>query len=145
MPDSQANPKIFTLAEANALLPQVRLALGQVRHAITQVLAHEARVDALELLDGGADSQDGHETAPPPTVARELTLLEQQQQELRAQFEAFERLGCHLKDLDAGLVDFYTQQEGELALLCWHEGEDRIGYWHAVDAGYADRRPIPGA
>ena len=138
MPESQADPKIFTLEEANAILPQVRLGLASLRRHVTQVLAQEAHVDAMELVDDAA-------AAPATTkVAQELALLEQQKSELQQAFEAFERLGCHLKDLDIGLIDFYTWMDGELVLLCWHEEEDRIRFWHTVQDGYAGRQSIPG-
>ncbi|MEA2307998.1 MAG: hypothetical protein QOI65_284, partial [Thermoleophilaceae bacterium] len=26
--------------------------------------------------------------------------------------------------------------------LCWEEGEDEIGYWHDLEAGYGGRRPL---
>jgi hypothetical protein len=33
--------------------------------------------------------------------------------------------------------------EGEPALLCWLVGEERIGFWHTLDGGFAGRRPLP--
>lgn len=138
MPDSQADPKIFTLEEADALLPQVYQAVINLRRHVTQVLACEAEVDALELVAGAPDPQ-GH-----ITLTHELALLDQRKLELQQAVDAFERLGCHLKDLDLGLVDFYTWMDGELALLCWQEGEERIRYWHTVEGGYGGRQPIPG-
>ena len=138
MPDSQTNPKIFTLEEANALLPQVRAALEQLRAGVTRVLAQEATVDALELLAGDA------EPTRQPRVADAMAMVEARRHEAQQQFETFERLGCHLKDLDLGLVDFCSRMDGDLVLLCWHEGEDRIRYWHTMEEGYAGRRSIPG-
>ena len=135
MPDSQANPKIFTLEEANAVLPQAREALAGLRRQVTAVLAQEAAVDALEMI-AGADAKT--------RLANEVALLEARKTAAQQSFEAFERLGCHLKDLDAGLIDFYSWMDGEVVLLCWHEGEDGIRYWHTVEDGYAGRQPIPG-
>ena len=134
MPDSQANPKIFTLGEANAVLPQAREALAGLRRQVTAVLAQEAAVDALEMI-AGADAKT--------RLANEVALLEARKTAAQQSFEAFERLGCHLKDLDAGLIDFYSWMDGEVVLLCWHEGEDGIRYWHTVEDGYAGRQPIP--
>ena len=137
MPESQADPKIFTLEEANALLPKIRAGLTGLRRHVTQVLSQEARVDAMELIDADTDATT--------KVAQEIALLEQRKTELQHAFEAFERLGGHLKDLDAGLVDFYTWMDGELALLCWKEEETQISYWHTIQDGYPGRQPIPGA
>jgi hypothetical protein len=27
--------------------------------------------------------------------------------------------------------------------LCWKYGEDRVGFFHELDAGFAGRRPLP--
>jgi len=27
-------------------------------------------------------------------------------------------------------------------LLCWHLGEERIGYWHELEAGFAGRQEL---
>ena len=136
MPDSPAHLKIFTLEEANATLPQVRTALAALRHHVTQVLAQEASVDASELVAG--------QSATDPRVVQALALLQECNTQAQQAFEALERLGCHLKDLDAGLVDFYTWMDGELVLLCWRDGEDQVRYWHPVNDGFAGRQPIPG-
>jgi hypothetical protein len=50
--------------------------------------------------------------------------------------------GCVVKDLDEGLVDFPSLIKGKEAFLCWKLGEERIGYWHGIDEGYAGRKPL---
>ena len=47
-----------------------------------------------------------------------------------------------LKDLDEGLVDFPAMLDGHEIYLCWKLGEERIGYWHGVDEGFAGRKPL---
>ncbi len=42
------------------------------------------------------------------------------------------------------VVDFPSTRNGEDILLCWKLGEKTIGHWHAVDGGFASRRPIDG-
>ena len=44
--------------------------------------------------------------------------------------------------MDRGLIDFPAEVDGQDALLCWHVGEARIGYWHSPDDGFAGRRPL---
>jgi len=53
-----------------------------------------------------------------------------------------DKMGVQLKDLDQGLVDFFTTYEDRLVYLCWKEGEDQIRFWHDLEAGFAGRRPI---
>jgi hypothetical protein len=56
-----------------------------------------------------------------------------------------EEAGVQVKDLDRGLVDFPAQhpESGEVVLLCWHLGEDRVGHWHGLEEGFAGRKPLP--
>jgi hypothetical protein len=40
-------------------------------------------------------------------------------------------------------VDFYGQIDGRDVFWCWKNGEERIEYWHEVEAGFAGRQMIP--
>lgn len=67
----------------------------------------------------------------------------------RAYYEALgdelgriKELGGEVKDLDTGLVDFPGKRGEEEILLCWRLGEQRLGFWHTPEAGFAGRRPI---
>ena len=51
-------------------------------------------------------------------------------------------LGCEVKDLESGLIDFPSTHEGRNVYLCWRLGEDRVTHWHEVDAGFAGRQPV---
>jgi hypothetical protein len=69
--------------------------------------------------------------------------------EARAAGEALERIGLELaavgvevKDPRIGLIDFPGEMEGRRVCLCWKKGEDRVAWWHELDAGFAGRRPI---
>ena len=62
--------------------------------------------------------------------------------EFYKELEKLEMMGCLLKDLEQGLVDFYYKFEGRDIFLCWKLGEDRIKAWHEIDAGFAGRSPI---
>ena len=51
-------------------------------------------------------------------------------------------MGVLLKDASKGLCDFpYIRQE-RLVYLCWQLGEERIEYWHDIEAGFAGREPL---
>jgi len=51
-------------------------------------------------------------------------------------------VGCELKDYQIGLIDFVGRHQRRDVYLCWKLGEERIGYWHEMNAGYAGRQPI---
>jgi hypothetical protein len=53
-----------------------------------------------------------------------------------------EGTGAVVKDLDIGLIDFLSVYRGQEVCLCWKLGEDKIGYWHGTEEGFAGRKPI---
>jgi hypothetical protein len=51
--------------------------------------------------------------------------------------------GIQLKDYVRGLIDFPSERDGRIVLLCWQLGEpDEIGWWHEIEAGFAGRQPL---
>jgi len=61
---------------------------------------------------------------------------------LRAAIEQVQEIGCLIKDIDIGLVDFPTSLRGVEVYLCWKLGESGISFWHGVDEGFRGRKPI---
>jgi hypothetical protein len=51
-------------------------------------------------------------------------------------------LGCELKGIDEGLIDFRALREGREVYLCWRLGEERIAFWHDIEAGFGGRQPL---
>jgi hypothetical protein len=51
-------------------------------------------------------------------------------------------LGVVVKDVNTGLVDFPSQRDGREVFLCWRYGEERVAYWHDLDAGVAGRQEV---
>ena len=132
--------KLFTLESANRLLPSVRGRLAELRASHREILALQGRVDIEELA--GTDPA-GHLTDAARNRIAELneTLLKTMET-FEEQFEDFTALGCELKDLAKGLVDFYTMRDGTLAYLCWHDGEESIRYWHPLEGGFSARQEL---
>jgi len=52
------------------------------------------------------------------------------------------KMGCMVKDLRKGLVDFYSKKGSRDILLCWRLGETGIRYWHDPGTGFASRQPV---
>ena len=50
--------------------------------------------------------------------------------------------GCVVKDLELGLIDFYSVRGDRLIFLCWQAGEEEVAYWHTLSGGFRQRRPI---
>ncbi|GAB4296689.1 MAG: DUF2203 domain-containing protein [Ignavibacteriaceae bacterium] len=56
-----------------------------------------------------------------------------------------EEIGCYYKDpnFNTGLVDFPSVIDGKDVFLCWRSDEDDIRFYHEVNAGFANRKPVP--
>jgi hypothetical protein len=50
-----------------------------------------------------------------------------------------------VKDLEKGLLDFPCEVEGEIVLLCWLWGEEKITHYHGLEDGFAGRKPVTEA
>lgn len=132
--------KVFTLEAANRMLPSVRARLTELRASHREILALQGRVDIEELAGTDAAGQLTDEARNRIAELNE-TLLKTMET-FEEQIENFSALGCELKDLTQGLVDFYTMRDGTLAYLCWREGEESIQYWHPLEGGFAAREEL---
>jgi len=61
---------------------------------------------------------------------------------LKASLQQVQEIGCIVKDLDIGLIDFPTTFRGIEVYLCWKLGEPAIEFWHGVDEGFRGRKAI---
>jgi hypothetical protein len=124
--------KVFTIEEANALLPTVRSILPRIQRAHRRLFSYQE--EAKKAADGA--EQGGGGLADGIRYAENLIALTTRIGELDA-------LGVQLKDFDRGLVDFPSLRDGRVVLLCWQIGEgDELEWWHDVDAGFAGRTPL---
>ena len=119
----------YTLEEANAALPWVEGTIAALRRARQGLGDEEAR----EALSEAGPTNGGGE---PGRVVSEAFV------ELRAALTRLQDAEVVLRDLDRGLVDFPAVRDGREVYLCWVEGEDEIGFWHDLEAGFAGREPL---
>ena len=134
-------PRFFTVEEANALVSTLQIEFGriaQVRSLLGPLIqALGGPDDAVAVLQ---------EDAPLPAGLEEQAAeLRRLAAEITGAVERVNGLGCLVKDVELGLVDFYALVDGEPAFLCWQFGEPAISHWHPLDEGYAARKPIEGA
>jgi hypothetical protein len=122
--------KTFTLEEANSYLPQIEELLDEMS-SLREELASKASV--LESVMAHASSNGGGK------AASEYLLLFQR---FSAAYTMLTQIGCELKDLRLGLVDFPSYRNGQLVYLCWKRGEPRIEHWHELDTGFAGRKKL---
>ncbi|HEV2358915.1 MAG TPA: DUF2203 domain-containing protein [bacterium] len=128
--------RFFTVPEARAHLPRLREVLDALRRTRHQALLKKARIDMLWRRLEAGESVLG-------TIAEEQKELDGFVSRLSAIVRDVDAIGCILRDIDAGLVDFPARAGGGRAVfLCWRLDEPDIGFWHGPDEGFAGRKPL---
>jgi hypothetical protein len=134
MDSSSPYSRLFTINEANALLPVVRPTIEKILEIIWCLRAKSEIVIRAEQID-----------PETPNLMRRL----QQNDEIAALIKQIndavneiQQHGCVCKGVEQGLLDFPCLLGEEIVFLCWQYGEPEITYWHRIEDGFAGRRPL---
>jgi hypothetical protein len=123
--------KLFTLEEANELLPEIRKKLVRIQKLYADVGEMREQASAAasaSQFGGGMEGGAGyvHSLYEIGKITTEIN-----------------EAGVQLKDYTRGLIDFPSRRGDRIVLLCWQLGEgDEIEWWHDTDAGFAGRQPL---
>jgi len=125
--------KLFTIEEANSLLPSVRPIVRGIQRAHRRLASYQSQASAA--AEGGKDGGGGG-MANGSHYAKLVI-------ELSLGVGELESLGVQLKDYSRGLIDFPSMREGRVVLLCWEADEgNQLEWWHDAEAGFAGRQPL---
>jgi hypothetical protein len=122
---------IFTVEEANELLPRIAPKLRELRslYAMIEEMRPRAR-SAAEASSFGGGMEGGTDYVEALYRVGKITT------DIHLE-------GIQLKDYTRGLIDFPSEIDGRVVLLCWQLDEpEYLQWWHDVDAGFAGRRPL---
>ena len=122
----------YTLEQASAVMGWVAERIDWIRAAHGQLVALGPEAgDAIAALDRNSGG-----SYPGRAVARPLVELSRAVRELEA-------VDIVVRDFERGLVDFPALRDGEEIYLCWLvDEEQKIGFWHAPEAGFSGRRAL---
>ena len=129
--------KLFTIEQANAMLPLVRAITSDLAHVAHEVVERRNR---LQLLMAGRQLKAGD------PYAEELAQIEKEIEKDAARLQDYvaelRELGVEPKGAVDGLVDFPALVDGRLVFLCWKLGESEVTHWHNIDAGFSGRQSL---
>lgn len=138
--NAAAQKKYFTVDEANQTLPLVRVIVSDIVELAGTV---DDRRERLDRFRQGASVSNSDEQNPYDEEREQFEEeLKQDIACLQEFAEELSNLGAELKDPRTGLVDFPMMLDGREVLLCWRHGEEEIGFWHEVDAGFQGRQSL---
>jgi hypothetical protein len=134
MDSSGTFPRLFTVNEADALLPTVRPLMERILENIRRLKSKTEAVIRDEQLDPEAtDLMD--RLQKNGEFARLV-------KEIKDWVEEIHSHGCACKGVEQGLIDFPCMLGAEVVFLCWQLGEAHVSHWHRIEDGFAGRRPL---
>ncbi len=124
------NCRRFTIDEVNRTIPVLERRLGLVADRFRELapfapVAEDRRRAGLE----------GGRAVPMAYFEGVRQILDETRQ--------IEETGVIVRDLKRGLLDFPATLNGNDVFLCWVRGEERVGFFHEPEAGFAGRKPLP--
>jgi len=123
--------KLFTVSEANEMIPVVRPRLERLKKLYARLgeMREGARAAAAASESGGGMTGGAIYVNTLYEIGKSISDITND--------------GIQLKDHARGLIDFPSMREGRIVLLCWQLGEpDEIEYWHDPEAGFAGRQRL---
>jgi len=130
--------RYFTVADVEALIPELARIMERVMSAHAEVSATQERMQAEQqrIAMAGGGVLDRRAWRADKAKVERLT------GEIRRGLGEIVELGGAPKDVGLGLVDFLHLRDGREVHLCWKYGEREIRHWHGLDEGYAGRKPL---
>lgn len=134
--------RLFTPEEVNRLIPRLTelMESAMERHRQAQALQERLREDRARVAASGGERLDS-----PDWKAR-AERLDGLGIEVRHLLQEILVLGGVTKDLETGLVDFPGRgpagRGDRIVNLCWKFGEAAVEFWHGMNEGYAQRKPL---
>lgn len=131
--------RFFTLEEANALLPQIENLMNRL---------HEKKACCDKLHDhlfmeeiiSAHEKQSGQ--AAGPQTDRDAQNLDNHVHSLGEEMRQFRTLGCVLRSLEQGWVDFPAKQGNEVIFYVWRKGEKVINFYRSSQSPATERLPL---
>ena len=118
--------KLFTLQEANHMIPTVDRHLRAIQTAAADV--SDLRMQLERLHRHNLESRN---------LAEEIAFLTRLIEDAKAELD---RLGVQVRDLQAGIVDFPSQLGAEIVCLSWKQGTREITHYHRLND--SDAKPL---
>lgn len=129
--------RLFTIEQANAMLPLVRAITSDLATLAQEVVERRHR---LALLTAGREFKKGDPYGDE--LVQIETDIQRDGQRLVEYVNELRALGVEPKGAVDGLIDFPAEMDGRIVLLCWKLGEPEVLHWHDLESGFAGRQSL---
>lgn len=120
----------FTPNEANSLLPDVQRMLQDLLAKKNRIETERKALEEQSLEEASEASELGNKK------------IQELMEEIERLVDLLEDMGCIVRHIDDGIVDFPALRYGKQVYLCWRLGEPKVAYWHDMETGFAGRSRI---
>jgi len=127
-------PRLFTINEANELLPTLRPLVEQILENIRRLKS--ASETAIRKGQMDPDTPDLMEKLREDSEIAKLI------GQVKGWVDEINTYGCTCKGVEQGLIDFPCMLGSEVVFLCWQIGEPNVSFWHRIEDGFAGRKPL---
>ena len=125
---------LYTVQEARELIPELRPLLELLQLEQRRMQQEIERLNDLTP----AMQQNGYAAK----AAEHERLILELGESIREKLDQFELMGIEVKDIESGVIDFPSERDGRVVLLCWKVDEETVTHWHEIDDGYRGRQPL---
>ena len=122
--------KLFTLDEANAFVPQLLDLVPRIQKLSVSLNSDFPDIkNARDKAKWNGGSEQGVDYLNAVLKYNDL-------------MHKIEGMGCEVKGIREGLIDFPSLREGREVYLCWRMPEKEILFWHDLNTGFSGRKSI---
>jgi len=131
--------KSFSLEEANRLIPDIEKRMKKIQEErVVYLRAHDA-LFMHELVEKAEKEQGLQETE---NLKEGIHELEQTIEALAEEVDALSSMGCVVRNIEAGWVDFRGDLQGKQVYFSWKCGESSIQYYRGNPNNLKERTPL---
>lgn len=132
--------RFFTVSDVDAMIPWLDTCMRRIAGIRCWMRAAYVRLDAVGVAPIRIDFPIPGDA--PLAVRRDLEDLRLGVEQLREDVARLLELGCVVRSLDLGRLDFRARHVDRDVYLCWQLGEPQLLWWHELDEGIEGRKPI---
>ena len=131
--------KVFSLEEANALIPEIESLLEKLDGKKKTCEKLHDMLLMNELLKEAESARNASPASDP--LDEEARRLDGSVFEIQSEIKKIRSLGCIPRSLERGWVDFPGRLSGQVVYFCWRRGEKSIRFY-SMGLESSERLPL---
>lgn len=135
------NLKIFTIDEANSLIPWLNYEFSLIFFHF-----YDFEKAASNLLNMGIEpsfEMTKISREDSPIIKTYKKQLKQALKKIFSHYTKIKEKGIIIQEVSSGIVSFYTYFGEHPVFITWQYGDSEVRWWHEIYEDTKDRKPLP--